>query len=143
MQATDESSKSRPHFAARSEHRAVSLDGRAREGESEGQVCCAADLGHSPSSQPSNSRAKDAARHCRQVVQIDHAGSGHPVVLGEWDFGVEPSDTGGDVGDGDSVPPGAMSVPGEHKDGVALAGWSFRPPDLSSLHRQPGCRRSN
>ena len=39
-----------------------------------------------------------------------------------WDFGVEPSDTGGDVGDGDAVAPGAMSLAGEQEDGVALAG---------------------
>jgi len=65
------------------------LHRRTGEGEPEGQVGGAADLGHLLSAQPGDSRPEDAARHRRQVIQVDHAGSGHPVVFCEPRFSVE------------------------------------------------------
>jgi hypothetical protein len=92
----------------------------------------AADLGHPPGAQPGDSRPEDVARDRCQVVLIDHARAGHPVVLCQRHLSVQSSDPSRDVGNGDAVPPGAVRIPGEQKNGVALAGWSFTRPQLAA-----------
>ncbi len=88
----------------------VLLHRRTWEREPKGQVRGAVDLGHPPSTEAGDSRPEDAAWHSRQVVQIDHAGPGHPVFFCKRDFGVEASGSSGDVGNSDSVAPAAVGT---------------------------------